>query len=182
MDILCDVRDAELRGELFALAGHAPDLAVDRVRRRGHDAVPALVAALREDSLGGVAYGRMLSLLVELDPPRALPIALEGLDDRRGQVRWAARAALGAIPGDTATAALIGVLSQSNTDDVIDAARILGAARTSAATGSLIELLASPDELVRATAEQSLREIDDPEARRALAARYDFSSSSLRSK
>jgi HEAT repeat protein len=168
MDILSGVDDPDQRAELFALAGDYPDWAVRRIRERGEEAVPALVAALREDSLGGVAYGRMLGLLVEIDPAQAYGPATAGLADSRSQVQWAARSALGAIPGRQAAEALVRLLSDPSEDVVVHVASILGRRRESTAVRPLANLLTSSDTLIRYSAARALGQIGNAEARRAL--------------
>lgn len=168
MDILSEVDDPDERAELFALAGDHPGWAIQRLRERGLAAVPGLIAALREDSLGGVASGRMLSLLAETDAPQALEPAIAGLADPRSQVRWAAREALGVIPGQQATDALIRLLSDPSADVVMHVAGILGLRRDKQAVGPLTDLLSSADAFVRYSAVRALAQIGGAEARRAL--------------
>jgi hypothetical protein len=169
MDILSEISDPELRAELFALASEFPaDWAVRQLEARGAEAVPALLSALAEDSLGGVAYGRMLSVLVRIAPERALAPALAGLDDERSHVQWAARDTLGAIPGIEATQTLVRLLGDPSSDVVMHAASLLGTRRDAAAVVPLAGLFSHANQPIRCSAAQALAEIDDPEAHRAL--------------
>lgn len=173
MGILSEVNDPGQRAELFALAGDYPDWAVRRLRERGPAGVPALIAALLEDSLGGVAYGRILGLLAEIDPAQAVQFATAGLADPRSQVRWAARSALGAIPGPQAAEALVRLLSDPSADVVVHVASILGLRREGTAVPLLGDLLNSPEPLIRASAARTLGQIGDARARRVLTDQID---------
>jgi HEAT repeat protein len=130
--------------------------------------VPALLSALAEDSLGGVAYGRMLAVLVHIAPEGALAPALAGLDDARSHVQWAARDTLGAIPGIEATQTLVRLLDDPSPDVVMHAAGLLATRRDAAAVVPLASLFSQANQVIRCSAAQALAEIDDPEARRAL--------------
>jgi HEAT repeat protein len=126
---LSEIPDPEVRGELFALAGDRPDppvLAIASLTARGADVVPALLSALREDSLGGVAAARILDILVTIDPQAALSPALRGIRDPRSHVRHAARETLGQIPGSEATEALSQLAADPSSDAGSHARILLG--------------------------------------------------------
>jgi HEAT repeat protein len=172
MDMFSEVGDAGLRSDLVALADDRvdpPDAAIRRIEARGPSAVPALLAALAEDALGGVAHARILAILVRVDPSRALGPVRRAVADPRSHVRWAARTALAAVPGPEATEALIELLWDPSADVVADAARLLGSRRDSSAVTSLSELLARPEILVRYAAARALGEIGGPDALAAIA-------------
>lgn len=168
-----DVDDDELHTELSALAGELPaDWALERLAaRRVETVVPALLAALADESLGGVGHGRILILLARVAPGQAYRPVLAGLADPRQQVRWAARDALAAIPGAEATRALVGLLDDPSADTVMHVAGLLGNRRYPDAVPPLAGLLTHPDPLIRCAAAQALAEISGTEARRALAGR-----------
>jgi HEAT repeat protein len=114
-----DLDDAAVRRALLALASDLPEPPIEAINwliARGPAVVPLLLAALEEDSLGGVGYGRILDVLVIVDPQAALGPALRSVDDRRSHVRQAARQALGNIPGPAATAGLQQIASGPDPD------------------------------------------------------------------
>jgi HEAT repeat protein len=122
-----DLDDPAVRRALLALASDLPDpptAAIESLVARGKEIVPVLLASLEEDSLGGVAFARILDVLVTVDPLAALQPALHAVADERSHVQHAARQTLGQIPGHAATQAL-DRLAASSDPDAAAHARIL---------------------------------------------------------
>jgi len=109
----------EVSREIFALSSDRADAPVDAMRAlrsRGRDVVPALLEAIRADKLGGVALGRLLELLAEVDPNSALSVATNLLDDPRSHVAYAARRTLALVANPRARQLLLDIAGGPDAD------------------------------------------------------------------
>lgn len=167
---------ADLEAEIAALGDAASAREEDAVRRiaaRGTAAVPRLLSELDLDRLGGVGRARILTLLGRSGAARGLPAVLAALDDRRPVTRAAAIDAASAFRDPRATAALIRLLDDSDTDVVKQAALRLGERRDGAAVPRLGALLESPAQGIRYSAALALSRVATPEARTRLRRHLD---------
>lgn len=166
-------RDSEIEDDLRVL-GDAPsprqDEAMHRIARRGRAAVPALLAELAADRLGGIGRARVLRLLARTAAPEALPPILAALGDHRHDARAAAIDAVAVFPDPSALAALIKLLDDPDVDVVKHVAARLGDRRDAAAIEPLSQLLERMDQGTRYSAARALASIGGPRARELLAA------------
>jgi hypothetical protein len=119
----------EVRLEIFALASDHPDpplAAMQALLSRGQPVVPAVIEAIRADELGGVALGRLLEILAELDPDAAEAAALGLLNDPRHNVAHAALRTLALVGTPIARRTLREIASGPDADAAAHARILLG--------------------------------------------------------
>ena len=151
-------------------ARSAAAVALGRIGPAGHDAVPALVAALRRQAVSArcavVALGCMGPAAQE-----AVPDLVRALAHDDGETRCAAAEALGAVGPDTreAVPALVDALKHGCWRVRVHAARALGQIRPPATTApgrdavaALRATLAAPDPGLRDAAAAALKRIEQP--------------------
>ncbi|HJP89029.1 MAG TPA: hypothetical protein VJ850_08350 [Candidatus Limnocylindrales bacterium] len=108
-----------IRNEIFALASDLPATpvaAMRALRARGKTAVLPIIAALEADELGGIAVGRLLEVLADLDPHAAVGQATRRLDDPRSNVVRDALRTLAAIGTPVALESLRATADGENVD------------------------------------------------------------------
>jgi HEAT repeat protein len=123
------VNEELIRLEIFALGSDLPEppvVAMRALRGRGTSAIPWIVAAIRADALGGVALGRLLEILADLDPERAVAEALRLVSDPRSNVQREAMRTLAFIATPAAIDSLRAIAEGPNRDTAAYAKTLLG--------------------------------------------------------
>ncbi len=165
--------DTGLEEDLRALGdadSRRQEQAVRRIRGMGSTAVPRLLEELAADRLGGVGQARILRLLAQSGAPETLPPILAVMDDPRHVVREAAIEAVAEFDDPRASAVLVRLLGDADTDVVKQAASRLGERRDAGAVEALGKLLERNEQGVRYSAARALANIAEPQAHQVLVA------------
>ncbi len=129
-------------------------------------AVPALSAAAN----AGEKTVRIAAIkaMPQIGDASAVPVLADLLDATDGEISQAARDALAAIPGDEADAAVMAMLSSSETATRLMALELIGRRRMTRSVPALLKVAAGPDAEVRPGALKKVGELGRPTAFSAL--------------
>ena len=163
--------DIALERDIANLGMDRPEVTEPTVRRlaaRGPAAVPALLAALAEDRLGGAGRGLVLRLLGRLALPETFPAVASAVRDPRYIAKLAALTAVASFDLPEATATLTSALSDPDPDIVREGAYLLLRRADSSAIPALVCLLEHPNPSCRVAAARALWALGGSEAQAAL--------------